>query len=163
MAVRGVVVSQIVTLEALRECVGQELGRSAWYTIDQERINAFADVTEDHQFVHIDPERARSTPFGTTVAHGFLTLSLLVHLCLDFIPELENRQLMLNYGFDKVRFVSPVKVGARIRAQGRLVQLTERKPGQILMNLDVVVEIDNEDKPALIVEWLSLHIVGAAA
>ena len=139
--------------------VGRELGVSGWFLIDQERVNAFADVTLDHQFVHVDPERARATPFGGTIAHGFLTLSLLVHLGLPFIPVLANRKLVVNYGFDKIRFAAPVKVGQRIRAVGKLGEVTERKPGNVVMRIDVTVEIEGEEKPALVAEWLSLHVV----
>jgi acyl dehydratase len=149
-----------ITRAELERKVGERLGASDWLLIDQERVNQFADVTLDHQFVHVDPERARATPFGGTIAHGFLTLSLLVALCLDFIPEIENRTLLVNYGFDKVRFVAPVRVGKRIRAVGTLAEATERKPGQVILKLDVTVEIENEDKPALVAEWLSLHVIG---
>ena len=139
--------------------VGRELGASDWFPIDQERVNQFADVTLDHQFVHVDLERAKATPFGGTIAHGFLTLSLLVHLCLPFIPVLSDRKLVVNYGFDKVRFSAPVKVGKRIRAVAKLGEASERRPGNIVMRLDVAVEIEGENKPALIAEWLSLHVV----
>ena len=148
-----------VTREQLDRMVGERLGVSDWFLIDQERVNRFADVTLDHQFVHVDPVRAKATPFGGTIAHGFLTLSLLVHLCLPFIPVLTNRKLVVNYGFDKVRFSAPVKVGKRIRAVAKLGEVSERKPGNIVMRLDVKVEIENEDKPALVAEWLSLHVV----
>ena len=151
--------AQTVTRQELMAMVGRPLGTSDWFPIDQERVNAFADVTLDHQFVHVDPERARQTPFGGTIAHGFLTLSLLVHLCLPFIPTLEKRRLVVNYGFDKVRFSAPVKVGKRIRAVGKLGEVSERKPGNIVMRIDVTVEIEGEDKPALVAEWLSLHVV----
>ncbi len=150
-----------VTRQQLAALVGKELGVSDWFDIDQQRVNAFADVTLDHQFIHVDPVRARATPFGATIAHGFLTLSLLVHLCLPFIPEPENRQLVVNYGFDKIRFVAPVRVGKRIRARGVLGAVEERKPGQIQLRVDVTVEIEGEDKPALVAEWLSLHVVSA--
>ena len=140
--------------------VGRELGTSDWFLIDQQRVDEFADVTLDHQFVHVDPERAKATPFGGTIAHGFLTLSLLVHLCLPFIPTLENRKLVVNYGFDKVRFAAPVKVGKRIRASASLGEVTERKVGQVVLRVDVTVEIEGDDKPALVAEWLSLHVVG---
>jgi acyl dehydratase len=140
--------------------VGQRLGVSDWFAIDQERVNRFADVTVDHQFIHVDAERAKATPFGGTIAHGFLTLSLLVPLCLDFIPVLANRKLVVNYGFDRVRFVAPVRVGKRVRAQSTLAEVAERKPGNVLMKIDVTVEIEKEDKPALVAEWLSLHVVG---
>jgi len=152
--------AQTVTRQELTAMVGQQLGVSDWFLIDQERINAFADVTLDHQFVHVDPERAKATPFGGTIAHGFLTLSLLVHLCLQFIPEPANRKLIVNYGFDKIRFAAPVKVGKRIRGIGKLGDVSERKPGNIIMRVDVTVEIEGEDKPALVAEWLSLHVVG---
>lgn len=149
-----------VTRQELESRIGATLGVSDWFTVDQQRIDAFADVTLDHQFVHVDPERARATPFGGTIAHGFLTLSLLVHLCLPFIPTLANRKLVVNYGFDKVRFVSPVRSGKRIRAIGKLGEVSERKPGNVVLRVDVTVEIEGEEKPALSAEWLSLHIVG---
>jgi|SoimicmetaTmtLMB_FD_contig_41_1770431_length_848_multi_2_in_0_out_0_2 acyl dehydratase len=149
-----------VTREQLDRMVGERLGVSDWFLIDQERVNRFADVTLDHQFVHVDPVRAKATPFGGTIAHGFLTLSLLVPLCIGFIPEPERRTLLVNYGFDKIRFVAPVRVGKRIRAHGTLTEVSERKPGNLVMKIDVTVEIENEDKPALFAEWLSLHVVG---
>lgn len=152
-------VKETIDKQALLGLVGQALGESEWFTIDQERIDRFADVTLDHQYVHVDPERARETPFGTTIAHGFLTLSLLVHLCLDFIPTVENRCLVVNYGFDKVRFIAPVRVDSRIRARGRLERVEERKAGQFLLTVGIEVEIEGEKKPALVAEWLSLHIV----
>jgi acyl dehydratase len=152
--------AQTVTRQELTAMVGRELGVSEWFLIDQARVDAFADVTLDHQFVHVDVERAKTTPFGGTIAHGFLTLSLLVHLCLPFIPVPANRKLVVNYGFDKIRFAAPVKVGKRIRCVGKLGEVTERKPGNIVMRLDVTVEIEGEDKPALVAEWLSLHVVG---
>jgi acyl dehydratase len=153
-------VAQTVTRQELTAMVGRELGVSPWFEIDQGRVDQFADVTLDHQFVHVDRERAKATPFGGTIAHGFLTLSLLVHLCLPFIPELANRKLIVNYGFDKVRFAAPVRVGKRIRAKATLGEVTERKPGNVVMRVDVTVEIEGEDKPALVAEWLSLHVVG---
>jgi acyl dehydratase len=152
--------AQTVTREELSARVGQRLGVSDWFLVDQARVNQFADVTLDHQFVHVDPERASKTPFGGTIAHGFLTLSLLVPLCLDYIPVLANRTLLVNYGFDKIRFVAPVRVGKRIRALGTLADVTERKPGNVIITMDVSVEIENEEKPALVAEWLSLHVVG---
>jgi acyl dehydratase len=140
--------------------VGQPLGASDWFLIDQARVNAFADVTLDHQFLHVDVEKAKKTPFKGTIAHGFLTMSLLVHLVLPFIPELTNRKLVVNYGFDKVRFSAPVKVGKRIRAVSTLGDVSERKPGNVILRVDVTVEIEGEKKPALVAEWLSLHVVG---
>jgi len=137
--------AQTVTRQDLTALIGRELGASDWFLIDQARVNAFADVTLDHQFVHVDLEKAKKTPFRGTIAHGFLTLSLLVHLCLPFIPTLVKRKLVVNYGFDKVRFAAPVRVGKRIRAVSTLV----------------AVEIENEDKPAVVAEWWSLHVVDA--
>jgi acyl dehydratase len=139
-----------VTREQLDRMVGERLGVSDWFLIDQERVNRFADVTLDHQFIHVDPVRAQETPFGGTIAHGFLTLSLLVPLCIGFIPEPVNRTLLVNYGFDKIRFVAPVRVGKRIRATARSRKSGERKPGNLVMKIDVTVEIENEDKPALL-------------
>ncbi len=151
--------AQTVTREQLTAMVGRELGASDWFLIDQARVNSFADVTLDHQFLHVDLERAKATPFGGTIAHGFLTLSLLVHLCMPFIPVLAKRKLVVNYGFDKVRFSAPVKVGKRIRAVAKLGEVSERKPGNVILRLDVTVQIENESKPALVAEWLSLHVV----
>jgi acyl dehydratase len=152
--------AQTFTRQELEGRVGQELGTSDWFLIDQARVNEFADVTLDHQFVHVDVEKAKKTPFRGTIAHGFLTMSLLVHLVLPFIPELTNRKLVVNYGFDKVRFAAPVKVGKRIRAVSKLGDISEKKAGNVIMRIDVQVEIEGESKPALIAEWLSLHVVG---
>ena len=135
------------------------VGASDWHDGTQAGVDAVADATGDHQWIHVDVERAKATPFGGTIAHGFLTLSLLVHLCLPFIPEPKNRKLVVNYGFDKVRFSAPVKVGKRIRAVAKLGEVSERRPGNIVTRLDVTVEIEGENKPALVAEWLSLHVV----
>lgn len=153
-----------VSLETLRGMRGTELGVSDWVVIDQARIDAFADVTEDHQFVHVDPERARqATPFGGTIAHGLLSLSMIVRLCLDAVPDVEGRQMMLNYGFDRIRFPAPVKSGRRIRARTVLADAEQRKPGQILIRLDVTIEIEGEERPAVVAEWLSLHVTDPTA
>ena len=148
-----------LTRAELDELVGKALGVSEWLRIDQARIDAFADVTEDHQFIHVDPKRAAATPFGGTIAHGLLTLSMIVRLCWDFVPKVQGTQLVLNYGFDKVRFVAPVKVDSRIRANAQLASVAERKRGQILIVMSVEIEIEGEKKAALIAEWLSLHLV----
>ena len=149
-----------VTRKELDALVGADLGVSDWLGVDQRRIDAFADVTEDHQFVHVDPVRAAATPFGGTIAHGFLTLSLIVRLCRDFVPEVHGTRLLLNYGFDRVRFVAPVKVDSRIRAHARLNAVDDRKQGQVLVNMGVKVEIEHAPNPALVADWLSLHILG---
>ena len=143
----------------LAALVGKPLGTSDWMIVDQRRVDAFADVTEDHQFIHVDPERAAKTPFGGTIAHGLLTLSLIVPLCIDFVPKLEGTRLLVNYGFDKVRFPAPVRVGKRIRGTSVLLEAAERKPNQFLLKLGVTIEIEGESKPALTAEWLSLHVV----
>ena len=146
-------------IEAL---VGSELGTSEWMLVDQARIDEFARVTEDFNFIHVDPARAAATPFGGTIAHGLLTLSLIVHLCWDFVPSFDGTEVLLNYGFDKVRFVAPVRVGSRIRARARLLEVAERRPGQFLVKLGIEIDIDGEDKPALVAEWLSLHVIGGS-
>lgn len=127
--------------------------------VDQHRIDDFANVTDDHQFIHVDPVRAAKTQFGGTIAHGLLTLSLIVRLCWDFVPKLDNTRVLLNYGFDKVRFIAPVKVDSRIRAKADLLDVTEKQPGRLLVKMAVEIEIEGETKPALIAEWLSFHVV----
>ncbi|HSG64344.1 MAG TPA: MaoC family dehydratase [Gammaproteobacteria bacterium] len=139
--------------------MGQELGKSPWFAIDQPRIDQFADVTEDHQFIHVDPARAASSPFGCTIAHGMLTLSMIVHLCESFAPDIDGLQMVINYGFDKVRFAAPVKVGKRIRAVAKLLEAKERG-GQLIVKTKVTIEIEGESKPALVAEWLTMHVVG---
>ena len=140
--------------------IGSELGVSDWMEITQQRVNDFADATLDHQFIHIDPERAAVTPFGGTIAHGFLTLSLLPHFLGEAMPQVENTLMALNYGSDKVRFLQPVSVGARIRARTELMAADEKRPDQWLLKLKVTMEIENEKKPALIAEMLTLYFLG---
>ena len=145
----------------LAACIGQDAGTSDWFTIDQQRINDFADVTLDHQFIHVDPERAKQTPFGTTIAHGFLTLSMLAYFLQNGVGvDVPNRTMGVNYGFDKVRFLQPVKVGSRIRASAKVLEATEKNPGQYLFKRDITVEIEGEDKPAVKAEWLSMVFAG---
>jgi len=145
--------------EEVEALVGSELGTSEWMLVDQARIDGFARVTEDFNFIHVDTEKAAASAFGSTIAHGLLTLSLIVHLCWDFVPSFDGTEVLLNYGFDKVRFVAPVRVGSRIRARARLLDVAERRPGQFLVKLGVEIDIEGEDKPALVAEWLSLHVV----
>ena len=140
--------------EDLFNKVGDELGASDWFVIDQERINQFADVTLDHQFIHIDTEAAKQTPFGTTIAHGFLTLSMLTHLLESLTLRLEGAAMGVNYGFDKVRFLAPVAAGSAVRSVAKLVSVDEKKPGQFLIKYGVTIEIQGSDTPALIAEWL---------
>ena len=150
--------SQAMTKAELFGLVGHELGKSDWFAIDQARIDQFADVTEDHQFIHVDPARAASSPFGGTIAHGMLTLSMIVHLCESFAPDIDGLQMVINYGFDKVRFAAPVKVGKRIRAVAKLLEAKERG-GQLIVKTKVTIEIEGEPKPALVAEWLTMHVV----
>ena len=140
----------------MREHIGADTGTSEWLAIDQARINAFADCTLDHQFIHVDPEKAAQTPFGSTIAHGFLSLSLLSHFSLSVGCGFENTVMGINYGFDKVRFLAPVRVNSRIRARARLLDVQEKSPGQFLVKQEITVEIDGEPKPALIAEWLTM-------
>ena len=145
------------TKEQLLAIVGEEVGVSEWFTVDQDRINQFADVTEDHQYIHVDPERAVASGFDGTIAHGMLTLSLIVGFCRDFAPALEGATMVINYGFHKVRFASPVKVNDRIRAVAVLAEARERS-GQLLVKAKVTIEIEGERKPALVAEWLTMHV-----
>lgn len=151
---------ETVKKEDLQNYVGKESGVSDWFLIDQERINQFADVTEDHQFIHIDPEAAAKTPFGTTIAHGFLTLSMLAHLASSSTISIEGVVMGINYGFDKVRFLSPVKVNSKIRARVTLAEVTEKPGNRILMKNSITVEIEGEKHPALIADWLTMVVIG---
>ena len=148
-----------MTKDNVRSLVGSELGVSDWLRIEQARVNAFADTTEDHQFIHVDPERAAATPFGGTIAHGFLTLSLLPRMMEDIGGGMEDAVMGLNYGFDKIRFLAPVKVNSRVRARAKLLDVREKAPKQFLITQEITVEIENESKPALIAEWLTMVMV----
>ena len=149
--------SDTMTREELFGLVGQDLGTSDWFQLGQDRINQFADVTEDRQFIHIDPVRAADSPFGGTIAHGMLTLSMIVHLCDNFAPSVEGVRMVINYGFDRVRFAAHVKVDGRIRAVATLIDVKERS-GQMLVKAKVTIEIEGESKPALVAEWLTMHL-----
>jgi acyl dehydratase len=146
-----------VSLESYRAMVGQEIGVSAWHLVDQGRINLYADVIEDHQFIHVDPERARrETAFGTTIAHGFLTMSLLSIMSYEVMPVIEGTTMGVNYGFDKLRFVSPVRSGSRVRGRFTLTEARLRKPKELQSRTSVTVEIEGEEKPALVADWIGL-------
>jgi len=150
----------VVSINQLADYVGKEVGLTDWIEIDQNRINQFADATGDHQYIHIDPERAAQTPFGTTIAHGFLTLSLMSMLSSQNGGiKLENSVMGINYGLDKVRFINPVKVNQKIRARFELASAEEKKPNHYLMKHNVTIEIEGEEKPALIAEWLGMTVV----
>ena len=145
------------TYEQLRTMAGQELGVSEWTLVDQNRIDEFAECTGDHQGIHVDRERARRrSPFRTTIAHGYLTLSIIGALALEMGIVPENTQAAFNYGFDKVRFIAPVKVGARIRLRTTLMSMEDRGPGQYLMKAANTIEIEGEEKPALMAETLAM-------
>ncbi len=142
-------------LEAL---VGTEIGSSEWLEIDQDRINTFADVTEDQQFIHINQELAKKTPFGGTIAHGFLTLSLLSRFSEDAGLVIEGVKMGINYGFEKIRFLAPVPSGSKVRWRFFLKSVVEKKEGNFLITYQVSVDIEGSDKPALVADWLTLQL-----
>lgn len=148
-----------ISVEDFKNSAGTELGPSDWLLIDQQRINIFADATNDHQFIHVDPEKAAATPFGSTIAHGFLSLSLISHLVGQIMLKPEGTVMGINYGSDKVRFLQPVKVNSRVRARARVEKVSARPGGQFLVKSTITVEIENEQRPALVAEILSLYIV----
>ncbi len=148
-----------VSQEDVSDYVGKEVGVSDWLMVDQERIDKFADVTEDNQFIHIDPEKAKETPFGGTIAHGFLTLSMLSRLAAGSVLILDGVKMGVNYGFEKVRFVTPVKAGKRVRGRFSLMSASQKIPGQWSFKYAVKVEIEGEEKPALVAEWLTMQFV----
>jgi acyl dehydratase len=150
---------QAGSLEDLRDRIGDEVGVSAWITVDQARIDAFAEATEDRQFIHIDPAAAAETPFSGTIAHGFLSLSLLSRMGAEAMLLPDGLRMAVNYGLDRVRFLAPVRAGSRVRGRFRLDSVEEKAPGQILLRHTVTVEIDGEDKPAMTAEWLGLMFV----
>jgi len=151
--------SETIKAADLTGLAGRELEPSSWLEITQERINRFADATNDHQFIHVDPEKAAKTPFGGPIAHGFLTLSMIPYLTSETSIKPEGLVMGLNYGSDKVRFLQPVRVGSRIRALQKLLEVNEKNPGQWLIKTSVTIEIENVEKPALIAEFLAMLIV----
>lgn len=150
---------KFVSPDEARAMIGQDLGASEWKLIDQAMIDQFADVTGDHQFIHVDPERARQTPFGGTIAHGFLTLSLLASLRPADALVLNGIKMGVNYGFEKVRFLQPVPIGSRIRARHRLAAIDDKGNGRFLVTTDVTVEIEGNEKPALSAIWLGMQFI----
>ena len=148
--------NQDLTIDQLKAKIGQEVGMSGWIPISQDTIDAFADVTGDHQFIHVDAEKAAKTPFGGTIAHGFLTLSLLANMAQTALPGVKGRTMGINYGFDKVRFINPVRSGKRVRGKFVLAELTQKTPKDAAFRHTVTVEIEGEAKPALVAEWLSM-------
>ena len=147
----------LVPADKLVDYVGQEIGSSDWFEVDQDRINMFADATLDHQFIHIDAEKA--TPlFGSTIAHGFLSLSLVPHLTSQAVLAPENLKMVFNYGLDKVRFINPVNVGSKVRTHSKCVSVDDKGDGRYLMKTEVTMEIEGVEKPAYIAETLSMFV-----
>ncbi len=149
----------VASLDEIRAHIGKEVGTSSWLTVDQARIEAFADATEDRQFIHVDPAAAAQTSFGGTIAHGFLSLSLLSRMAAEATLLPDGLKMAVNYGFDRVRFLAPVRSGKRVRGRFTLDSVDQKAPGQWLMRHTVTVEIEGEDKPALTAEWLGLMFV----
>lgn len=149
------------TIEAreLPSLVGREMEPSSWFEITQERVDRFADATNDHQFIHVDQQKAAKTPFRGTIAHGFLTLSLTPYLTAEKAPRVEGVAMGINYGSDKVRFLQPVRVGSRIRARQVMTEAVEKRPGQWMTKTTVTIEIENQDKPAMIAEFIAMLII----
>jgi acyl dehydratase len=152
----GKKMAKSITGEDYKKMVGHELGVSDWVRVTQEMINQFADITGDHQFIHVNEAMAKETPFGTTIAHGFLSLSLLSQLGSEAIPEQLDAKIGINYGLNKVRFIAPVKSGAKVRGRFKLLAVDDSKPGQQMSTIEATVEIEGETKPALVAEWLTL-------
>ncbi len=151
---------ETLTADQIKARVGTTLGSSSWITVDQKMIDGFAEVTNDHQFIHVDPERAKKeTPFGGTIAHGYLTLSLLAGMGYEALPALANRAMGINYGLDKVRFLSPVRAGSRVRGVFKLADVTQRSDKELLFKYSVTVEIEGEERPALIAESLGMAVL----
>ncbi len=150
---------QAMTIEELAARVGGEPFVSRWFLIDQPRIDAFAEVTEDRQFIHVDPQAARATPFGGTIAHGFLTLAMLSAFAKDALPEVAGVAMGVNYGFDRLRFLAPVPAGARLRGSFKLVGAMPRSEREWLLSYEVTVEIEGAQKPALAAQWLTMVVM----
>jgi len=146
--------------EDFPDLIGREAGLSRWFSIEQDRIDAFADVTEDRQFIHVDPEAARATPFGGTIAHGFLTVSLLSAMSQDALPLVAGAVMGVNYGFDRLRFLAPVSSGTRVRGRFVLAEAGLKGSGRWLLKHNVTVEIDGGSTPALVADWLSMRVIG---
>ncbi|MFV0478433.1 MAG: MaoC family dehydratase [Parahaliea sp.] len=150
----------VIPISAMLDQKGRKFEPGPWVMIDQARIDAFADCTEDHQFIHIDQERAAQTPFGGTISHGLLTLSMLVKMCEDTGIVPENLVMGINYGFNKVRFLAPVKAGRRVRAHVEIVDVQQKETGRFLVTQNISVEIEDEDTPALIAQWMGMSVTG---
>jgi acyl dehydratase len=149
-----------ISVDALKGKIGTDIGVSDWHIVTQEMIDRFADVTRDHQFIHVDPARAKKeTPFGGTIAHGFLTLSLLSLIGSEVMPPIKGRAMGINYGFDKIRFISPVKAGGKVRGRFKLKEVNERAAKEVMFRYEVAIEIEGAEKPALVAEWLTMAVL----
>lgn len=148
-----------ISLEQMRSLVGSQIGVSRWHVVTQQMIDKFADATNDHQFIHVDPQRAAETKFGGTIAHGFLTLSLLSTMAYESLPPLHNTEISINQGFERMRFVAPVRTGSRIRARFELARVRARPSRWVEIRYDVTMEIENTSKPALTLQWLTVSRV----
>ena len=146
----------IAALDDIRLAIGTEIGASDWILVDQQRIDQFASTTEDRQFIHVDPALAAGTPFGGTIAHGFLSLSLLSRMAADVMLVPDTTRMAVNYGLDRVRFIAPVRAGSRIRGRFTLDAVEDKAPGQLLLRHSVTVDIEHHDRPALTAQWLGL-------
>ena len=149
----------LASLTEIKNAVGREVGVSSWILVDQARIDAFAGATEDRQFIHVDPAAAAQTPFGGTIAHGFLSLSLLSAMGAEAMLVPDGIKIAINYGLDRVRFLAPVRSGSRVRGRFTLDSVEEKAAGQVLLHHTVTVEIEGEDKPALSAVWLALIVL----
>ena len=149
----------IIKKSDIEQYVNHQAQPSKWHQVSQEQINQFADCTFDHQLIHVDVEKAKASPFGSTIAHGFLSLSLLSFFAEDFSLIIDGFYMGINSGFDKVRFVHPVAVNSRIRAHAKTLSIEETKPGQYRVNTEVTIEIEGVDKPALVAEWITIQMV----
>ncbi len=152
--------STLVSKQEILAMAGHESRPTSWLEIDQQRVNLFADATGDYQFIHVDPQKAARTPMGTTVAHGYLTLSLLPLLSKEIAVQPEGMAMAFNYGVDKVRFPSPVKVGSEVRLLSKILSVTEKGHGRILVKTQATIEIRGEDKPAMVAETLVMYVIG---
>jgi len=150
-----------ISIDDFKDSAGTELGPSDWLLIDQERIDRFADATDDHQFIHVDPEKAAETPFGCTIAHGFLSLALLPHFLKQIMPIPDGIVMGINYGVDRVRFSLPVKVNSRVRARAKIERVSARSGGQFMVKTRVTLEIEGRQRPAVVADLLSLYVVDA--
>lgn len=152
--------TRFIPVNDIKALVGQVVGTSQWVEVTQERVNKFAEATGDFQFIHVDPEKAALTPFGGTIAHGFLTLSLIPLLTMESdCPRPEGIKMGVNYGGNRTRFLAPVRVGKRIRGHFKLLEMEEKRPGQWQQTMEITVEIEGEEKPALLCEWVSQFFV----